>query len=1085
MPIRNLDKIFAPKNVAVIGGSRREGSVGATVLGNLITGGFQGGIYAVNPKYTDIAGRACFSRVADLPERVDLAVICTPARTVPQVVRECGQAGILGLVILSAGFREANSAGESLEEAIREAARDFEGLRIVGPNCLGIMAPHMSLNATFATDSPPKGHLAFISQSGALCTSVLDWAIQEHIGFSHFVSVGNMLDVGIADLIDYFAMDPWTQSIILYVESINEAREFMSAARAFTRKRPIIAYKAGRFAESAKAAASHTGAMAGVDSVYEAALARAGIVRVFDVDDLFDCAELLARQKTPKGPRLAIVTNAGGPGVMATDALLDRQGVLAKLSEQTVELLDKRLPEAWSRSNPVDVLGDAPPERFSIAVKSVLADVQVDGVLVILSPQAMTDPTGAAESVIAVAKGSPKPILAAWMGGGKVRAGIDRFNDAGIPTYSSPEKAVRAFMHLVAYGRNRDTLYETPREVPLEFPLDRSKLRAVFDTILSEGHDVLTESTSKALLEAYEIPVSKTYVARSKRDAIEYADRVGYPVALKVFSPSITHKTDVGGVELNLANAEAVADAFERILEHVAKCRPDARVDGVTVQHMMVDPSGRELIVGAKRDPVFGTVLLVGAGGTTAELFQDRALELPPLSERLARRMLESLRSWPLLQGYRGGPGVNVDRLIEVLMRLSYLVADYPEIIELDVNPLLATPTDAVALDARIVLDHEAVLHPVRPYSHLAIRPYPEELTRRTKLPDGTPVILRPIKPEDEPMWHQLLASCSPESIRLRFRYLFKSTTHEMATRFCFIDYDREIAIVAEIEEADERKLIGVGRLVADADHREAEYAILVGDPWQGLGLGSLLTDYCLAICRDWGIDHVVAEVAPENTRMLGIFQHRGFDADRSVSPDTVLMRRHLRKTEPDVGFTARDDRGMTRPRNAVERQLCAGAPHSARRLAPAWYSHALLRFQQCLQMMLDAFRQCLRVIASLEDTHHLARGVVPSHAKHDVGQRSKVMTLQSQRPNRIVFVAVEPCANHDQLRVDLGSKLFQSIAKPCQLFRGRCPEGNWQVTRRAAPWPRPNFIGSAGAGIKRHRCIDIKPTKGSSQKMA
>ena len=894
MPVLNLHRIFTPQSVAVIGGSKQAGSVGHTVLQNLTSGGFTGDIFPVNPKYEEINGMPCFRSVADLPSEIDMAVICTPAKTVPDIVRQCGEAGILGLVILSAGFREANEAGQILQAELADAQKSFDGMRIVGPNCLGVIAPHSALNASFAQAMPPKGHVAFISQSGALCTSVLDWAIQEQIGFSHFVSVGNMMDVGIADLIDYFDNDGHTESIILYVESVNEARDFMSASRVFTRNKPIIAYKAGRFAESAKAAASHTGAMAGVDSVYEAALARAGIVRVFEVDDLFDCAELLARQKVPHGPHLAIVTNAGGPGVMATDALLDRQGKLAQLTPETIQKLNGHLPAAWSHSNPVDVLGDAPPERYAVAVETVLADPTVDGVLVVLSPQAMTDPTAAAEAVIAAAKHTSKPLLAAWMGGGSVRAGIEHFNAAGIPTYSSPEKGVRAFMHLVSYGRNREVLYETPREVPLEFPLDRVKLRAVFDTILSEGHDILTENTSKALLEAYEIPVSKAFVARTADDAVELAARVGYPVVLKVFSYDITHKSDVGGVELDLATADDVRAAFDRLLERAHTHRPDARVEGVTVQRMVVDANSRELIVGAKRDPVFGAVLLVGAGGITAELYQDRALELPPLSERLARRMLESLRSWPLLQGYRGRPGINVDRLIEVLMRLSYLVADYPEISELDVNPLLVTPDDVIALDARIVLDHNAVLHPVRPYSHLAIRPYPHELTRKVKLKDGTLATLRPIKPEDEPMWHALVASCSPESIRLRFRYMFKGTTHEMAARFCFNDYDREIAIVAEVEEDGERKLIGVGRLVADSDHRVAEFAVLVGDPWHGVGLGSILTDYCLDISRRWGLTKVTAEVAPENSRMLSIFDNRGFDIDDSSSPDTVFVRKHI-----------------------------------------------------------------------------------------------------------------------------------------------------------------------------------------------
>ncbi len=888
MAIRNLGRIFEPNSVAVVGASDKPTSVGHTVLENLQAAGFPGEIYPVNPKYETIGKRKCYASVFELPSPPDLGVICTPSRTVSTVVKQCGEAGVLGLVILSAGFRESGDSGRKLEDELRRQAQEFEGMRIVGPNCLGLMVPRTSLNASFANATPLPGRVAFISQSGALCTSVLDWALKERVGFSNFVSVGNMMDVTIADLIDYFASDEYTDSIILYVESITEAREFMSAARAFARTKPIIAYKAGRFAESAEAAASHTGAMAGVDTVYEAAFNRAGIVRILEMSDMFDCAELLARQIAPKGPRLAIVTNSGGPGVMATDALLERQGVMAELSLETMDRLNCILPAAWSRRNPVDVLGDASPERLKTALETVLSDRGVDAVLVVFAPQAISRPTEAAEAVIQVVKDSHKPVLTCWMGGDSMAPAIDRFNHAGIPTYSVPEQAVRAFMYLVSYARHREVLYETPRDIPVEFPLDRTKLRAVFDTILSEGHDILTESTSKALLEAYEIPVAKPYVARTADDAVQLSQRVGYPVVLKVLSPEITHKTDVGGVELGLANEKEVANAFERIVKLAHEKRPDAYVEGVTVQKMISSPVGQELIVGARRDSVFGAVLLVGAGGTAAELFQDRALELPPLSERLARQMIESLRSWPLLRGYRGRPPANIDRLIEVLMRLSYLVADYPEIKELDVNPLLVTPTDVIALDARIILDRRMILRPPRAYSHLAIRPYPEELTTQTELRDGTKVVLRPIKPEDEPMWHDLLAACSEESIWSRFRHLFKRTTHEMATRFCFIDYDREIGIVAEAEEAGERKLLGVGRLVADVDHTNAEYAVLVADKYQRLGLGSLLTDYCIEICANWGINTIVAETSPQNARMLGIFKRRGFELDHTMG-ESVL----------------------------------------------------------------------------------------------------------------------------------------------------------------------------------------------------
>lgn len=894
MTIRTLDRIFRPRHIAVIGASADASSVGKTLLDNLVEAKFPGAIYPVNPKHVSLRGLTSYAQISDLPEIPDLAVICTPAKSVPELIRQCGERGIRGIIIISAGFSEAGSVGEALNHSIREVARRFHGMRILGPNCLGVISPAANLNASFALGFPKAGGVAFVSQSGALCTAVLDWAQREGVGFSHFVSVGNMLDIGIGDLIDYFAVDGLTEAIILYVESITNAREFMSAARAFARKKPIIAYKAGRFQESAQAAASHTGALAGVDAVYEAAFARAGIVRVYAVEDMFDCAELLSRQKTPTGPRLGIVTNAGGPGVMATDSLMFRQGELAHLTDATLQQLEALLPRAWSHNNPVDILGDATPERFGKATELVLADPNVHAALIILTPQAMTDPLGAARAVSAVCKSSRKPLLAAWMGGNAVATGIEHFNGVGVPTYNSPEQAVTAFMHLVTYARNREMLYETPRDLPLEFQLDRVKLRTVFDTILSEGHETLSESTSKALLEAYEIPVTKTLVAWSADDAVQLSQRLGYPVVMKVLSPQITHKTDAGGVALNLTHEDEVRAAFRQIVGQVTAAKPEARIDGVTVQRMVVKPVGYELIVGAVRDPVFGPVLMVGGGGITAELYQDRALELPPLSERLARRMLESLLSWPLLRGYRGRPAVNIDKLIEVLMRVSYLVADYPEIRELDINPLLVSPDEVVALDSRIMLDRRAILRPGRPYSHLAIRPYPEEFVRETRLKDGTPILLRPIKPEDEPMWHELLAQCSEESLWFRFRYVLKQTTHEMATRFCFIDYDREMAIVAEMESDGKRQLAGVGRLVSDPDRSEAEFAILVGDPWQGFGLGSLLTDFCLEICSKWGIRKVVAETAANNSRMLDVFRHRGFTLESDGSSDGVIVRKEL-----------------------------------------------------------------------------------------------------------------------------------------------------------------------------------------------
>jgi len=892
--ILNLDKIFNPHRVAVIGASDTPSSVGYTVLRNLIGSGFAGVVYPVNSKRESVQGIQAYPDVKSLPHAPDLAVICTPAVTVPGLVRELGEAGTRGLVIISAGFREIGEEGRRLEKLVLEEQAKFDGMRILGPNCLGIIVPKIHLNASFAAATPKKGHIGFISQSGALCTSVLDWAIDEGIGFSYFVSVGNMLDVSMGDLIDYFGSATDTQSIILYIESISEAREFMSATRAFARSKPIVAYKAGRFAESAQAAASHTGAMAGVDAVYEAAFQRAGIERIFQIEDMFDCAEILARQQPPKGDRLAIVTNAGGPGVMTTDALIERNGELAELSEETIAKLNAVLPPFWSHNNPIDVLGDAPPERFAKAVEIALADKGVDAVLVILTPQAMTDPTGTAKAIGETVRGIHKPVLAAWMGGESVQEGASLLNQAGIPTYRTPEKAVRAFMHLVSYARNLTTLHETPRDLPMSFTLDRQRLRRVFDTIFTEGNEVLSENLSKAFLEAYEIPVTKPYLARSADEAVDVARRCGYPVVLKIHSPQITHKTDVGGVVLNLSNDAAVRQAFERIVKTAAEKRPDAEIIGVTVQKMVSYPVSFELILGTKKDPVFGAVIMVGMGGVAAEVFRDRALALPPLNESLARRALESLKSWPLLRGYRGRPGANIDRLIEILMRFSYLVADYPEIKELDVNPLLVTPEDVIALDARVVVDRELAAHTVRPYQHLAIRPYPEEFVTERRMKDGSTVVLRPVKPEDEPLWHDLVASCSTETIRFRFRYLFKRTTHEMASRFCFIDYDREMAIVAELEQNGQRKLIGVGRLVADVDHHTAEYGVIVADQWQGHGLGAVLTDYCIEVAKRWGIRRVVAETSKDNVRARALFRNRGFTIDESQEGDVVLASKDL-----------------------------------------------------------------------------------------------------------------------------------------------------------------------------------------------
>jgi acetyltransferase len=888
MDIPALDRIFKPQRIALVGVTPNPKSAGGKVLSNLVGGGFRGVVYPVNPTSEAVLGIPCFPDVQSLPRTPDLGIICAPAEQVPALVHDCGRAGILGLIIISSGFREAGPAGRALEDRVLAEARRFEGLRIIGPNCLGLISPGRQLNASFAAAMPQAGHVAFISQSGALCTSVLDWAIEEKIGFSHLVSIGNMLDVDFGDLIDYLGEDEETRSIILYIESIGQARKFMTAARAFARTKPIVAYKAGRFPESAAAAASHTGALASEDTVYDAAFQRMGLARVFDIGEIFDCAELVGRHKVPCGPRLAILTNAGGPGVMATDALIGARGVLARLSDETMRQLNDSLPPQWSHRNPVDVLGDAKSKLIAKAAQAVLQDPGVDALLIIVTPQAMTNPTAIARETSALAAATPKPILAAWLGGASMRDGIRLLNDAGVPTYPTPERAVKAFMTLVSYARNLEILYETPKDVSVNLPADRAEVRARFTELFGRSGDILPESVSKDLLASYGIPVTRPEPARTAEEAVSIARRIGYPVVLKIQSPDITHKTDVGGVALDLGDAPMVAAAFQGMMHAVRERAPHARVEGATVQRMVRARDGVEMILGIKKDPTFGTVVMTGMGGTAAELFGDRALGFPPLNERLARRMLEELRIWPLLQGYRGRPAADVESLVKILIRLSYLAADFPEIAELDINPLLVTPDGAVALDARAVVDRETLGRPQKPFAHLALRPYPEEFVERARMRDGTEVLLRPIKPEDEPLWLALLGSCSRESIYSRFRYFFFWQSHDIASRYCYIDYDRELAIVAEVGEGETRRLVGVGRLISEPGRETAEYAVLVQDAWQDRGLGGMLTDRCLAIARQWGVRKVLAITTSDNPRMVAVFEKRGFRIEKDLESSLV-----------------------------------------------------------------------------------------------------------------------------------------------------------------------------------------------------
>lgn len=896
MAIKKLDSIFRPKRIALVGVSNNPDSVGGITLRNLVGGGFNGVVYPVNPRREAVFGIPCYPDVKSLPKTPDLAVIMTAAEAVPQLVQDCGEAGIHGVIIMSAGFKESGEEGKILEDKVKAEKAKYPDLRIIGPNCLGILVPGLNMNVSFASGMPKKGHVAFISQSGALCTSVLDWAYESNVGFSNFVSIGNSMDVSFGDLIDYFGQDPNTKSIVLYVESIANARTFMSAARAFSREKPIIVYKSGRYPESAAAAASHTGAMASEDSIYDAVFRRAGLARVFDFGNIFDFTDLVGRKRIPKGNNLAIITNAGGPGVMATDSLISMGGKLVNLSEKTMQKLNDFLPPYWSHGNPVDILGDATPQRFARVTEIVLEDKKVDAVLILLTPQAMTDATATAQAIANLSKNTTKSIMAAWLGGTSMRKGIQILNQNGISNYPAPEQAIRAFMTLSDYSENQEILYETPREVPVSFEYDRNEMRKKYLSEVFPKAKILNEDDSKMLVNDYGIDTTHPTPAANEDEAVKLAEEKGYPVVLKIYSPDIIHKSDVGGVALNIENEDMVRATFRNMIKTASEKCPDARIEGVTVQKMVDTKDGIELIVGTKKDPVFGTIMLVGMGGTTAELFKDQRLEFPPLNEHLARQMLKSLRIYPLLKGWRGDAPKNIDKLIEVLIRMSYLAADYPEIEELDINPLIVTPKDVIALDARIVVDEALLATPVKEYSHLIMRPYPESLIKTAKLRDETPITLRPIRPEDEPMWLELLGSCSKESIYHRFRYDFYFDSHEVASQFCFIDYDREIAIVAEHEKEDGTKeLIGVGRLIADPDVEIMEYAVLITDKWQKKELGFTLTNYCLEIAKSRGIKRLAAETTRDNKPMISVFRKLNFkirfNEDTTVSVNKDLAQ--------------------------------------------------------------------------------------------------------------------------------------------------------------------------------------------------
>ena len=875
----SLEALFTPETVAVIGATDRLGAVGRTVLQNLLDPAFHGRVYPVNPQRSEVLGAKAYKSIGEVPEAVDLVVLATPAITIPDLMAECVTAKAKSAVVISAGFKERGAAGTALEQQIQERI-SHSSMRLIGPNCLGVMNPVIGMNATFAKDAPKAGSVAFLSQSGALLTAILDWSHKEEVGFSAIVSTGSMLDVGWGDLIYHFGDDPHTKSILLYMESVGDARSFLSAAREVALTKPIIVIKAGRSEAASKAAASHTGALTGSDEVLDAAFRRCGVLRVQNIADLFYMAEVLGKQPRPKGPRLTILTNAGGPGVLATDALVANGGELARLSETTLQKLDEFLPAHWSHGNPIDVLGDADSDRYAKAIEIAAQDPNSDGLLVVLAPQGMTNPTEIAERLKPYANSSGKPLLASWMGGTSIAAGEAVLNNAGIPTFPYPDTAAKAFTYMWRYTENLRSLYQTP-SLAEGSELDnaaRTGVGRILDDARASGRLLLNEFESKQVLSLYGIPTVETRIARSEEQAVKHAAAIGFPVVLKIFSDTITHKTDVGGVKLNLQDESAVREAYESIRSAVTEKAGASQFGGVTVQPM-VKLDGYELILGSSVDPQFGPVLLFGSGGQLVEVYKDRALGLPPLNTTLAKRLMEQTQIFKALQGVRGRKPVDLAALESLLVRFSQLVIEQSSIAEIDINPLIASPEHLLALDARVVL-HDPAKQKDLPKS--AIRPYPIQYVSKWTMKDGREVTIRPIRPEDEPLMAEFHRGLSDRTVYLRyFASLSLSTriAHERLLRICFGDYDREMVLVAEYHypHSGTSRIVGVGRLNKMRARNEAEVAVLVSDAYQNLGLGYQLLSRVIGVARDEKLSRVSSEMMRDNLGMQILSKRLGF----------------------------------------------------------------------------------------------------------------------------------------------------------------------------------------------------------------
>jgi len=855
-------------------------SVGGVVFSNLLTSGFSGRVYGINPRRDEVQGQKAYASLGDIEDHVDLAVVATPAETIPAIVESCGEHGVHMMLILSAGFREIGAQGLQLEERVTRLAKQH-GIRLMGPNCLGIIRPELGLNVTFGHNNARPGNLALVSQSGAICTAILDWAEMNEIGFSAVVSTGIAADLDFGDYLDFLVSDPKTRSILLYIEGIKDARRFMSSLRAAARIKPVIALKVGRHAAGAEASMSHTGALVGSDETFSAALSRSGVLRVESIGQLFAAAKALSTTHYRQASeRLVIITNGGGPGVMAADRAVDQGIELSTLSGQTIEALNAVLPKVWSHANPVDIIGDATPERYRSAVDICLQDPGVDGAIVILTPQAMTEPVRVAEAVIESASTSKKPIFACWMGGKQVEPARRLFSNARIPDFRMLENAVDAFSYLATYNRNQRLLLQTPaRLTGGQEPPDVEGARLIIEGVLNEQRKVLTEPESIAVLRAFRIPAVQNAVAHSPNEALVVAESIGFPVALKVLSPEISHKSDVGGVRLNVSSASEVRGAYRSLVDDVTARNPGVTIAGVTVEKMYRSANGRELMVGITRDPVFGPVISFGSGGLSVEVTADTAISLPPLNRRLARDLINRTRVSRLLAGFRQMPPVNVDLLVDVLLRVSSIACELPFVQEMDVNPLIMDENGIIAVDARIRVDYPR--GSTDPYHHLAIHPYPAHLTTRFQLNDGTDIVIRPIRPEDAEMEQEFVRKLSPEAKYFRFMNALQELSQEMLIRLTQIDYYNEMALVAVKPNGTREEQIGVVRYSTNLDQRSCEFALVVSDAWQGHGIGYQLMQTLIEIARDRGLERMEGQVLSNNTRMLNLMKSLNFSIGR------------------------------------------------------------------------------------------------------------------------------------------------------------------------------------------------------------